>query len=187
MDLLIRKVSKRITWDFSTIDHEDIAQSLWEVVLIGQLPVDQPGLRSFLLRKGKALAWEIRMDQLKASAQYSYRTEDVRRLLEELEGSFVPKDAREGEKDAMAALEVRVDLVLAYKQLPPDYQEAIRLRYADLLIPESGSADQKRLSRAVKRLADIMNSYYIKTPLEGRPGSRQAISNRTAQYLLEEQ
>lgn len=191
LDRIIRKVSKRVCWSFPNIDDEDLGQSLWEYCLIAQVDPAQPGLSSFLYRKGKSYAWEIRKEQLKFSAQYSYLTEDVKLILEtcfepDTAGAYIPRDAKDGEIDGMAALEVRMDAMIAFRHLPDDYREIIQGRYAKNQIPEAGTAEQKRLSRAIKRLTDIMNSYYTGTSVSGRPGSRNVVSNATANYLIEE-
>jgi DNA-directed RNA polymerase specialized sigma24 family protein len=193
LDDMIRRTVKRVTWDFASIDPEDLAQSLWEEVLISKVAPSQPGLRKHLYRRAKAIAWTIRKEQLRISAQYSYRTEDVKLILETVFddydwiAGYVPQDAREGEHDSMAVLEVRMDVLIAFRQLPPQYQKAIEDRYVLGITPEPGGADHKRLSRAIKRLAEYMNSYYSSSQIAGRPGSRRVITNHEANYILQNQ
>lgn len=184
VDALIRSTAKRVTWDFPGIDHEDIAQSLWEKYLEAGWDADDEGLRGALFKLGKSLAWDIRREQLQQSAQYSYRTEDVKIILEtafdiqDWMSGYVPRDAgANGEKDAMAPLEVRVDAMIAYRQLSSGHRDAICSRYAWGVPPE----DPRALSRAIKALADIMNSY------QGTHFNRTVMSNAQARYLLENQ
>lgn len=166
MDELVRRTVGRLVWDFTSISREDLYQSLWEVVLEGELTSGQPGLRAFLYRKGRELAWAERREQLRSSVQYEYRTEDLKIILETCfeskdgwPGFFVPSDANEGEKDNMAGVEIRTDAMLAFQRLSWDYQDSILARYRENEMPESGSPEQKKLSRALKAMATIMNSY----------------------------
>lgn len=193
LDRIIRSIARGVCNDFPNVDHEDIAQDLWIWVMQGEGYIDPktPGMKSLLWKRARALAWEVRKEQLQATAQYSYRVSDVRLILEtcfdytDWPDSFVPKDAKEGEDDGMAGLEVRIDTVIAFRRLTPEMQGYILERYRDRKIYDSQSKERKRLDRAVKRLTDHMNDYYRSSWTSGHVGRRSVINNATATYMIE--
>lgn len=193
-DRLVRATARRVCNNFPDVDAEDIAQSLWEYLFStgAEFSPDQQGIKSLLWKKGKALAWDVRKENLRSCAQYSYLVSDVRKILEtcfedqrDWMTAYVPKDAKENERDNMAGLEVRLDVLIAFRKMHSDYQGAILRRFQDQLVPEPRSADSKRLERAIKRLTDYMNNYYSSG--SGHPGARHPVSNATAAYLIQNQ
>jgi hypothetical protein len=106
-------------------------------------------------------------------ANYTYSTQDVRRILkgallrsqqdlvdlpEHLQ-SLRPKHTR-SEANPMHeidVLDVSIDVRESLKTLPAEDKEIIFSRYALGTVPERGSSDEKRLTRAVRKLTDEMN------------------------------
>lgn len=189
-DDLIRKSARFVTSDFPDVDRDDLIQETW-VWLLRQrnmIDPDRPGVLKNLTRRIRYLAWETRKEQLQRSAQYSYRTSDVREILETLfnyadwQGSFVPRDAQSMDGlGHMDAVDVRSDISWAFSTLSETYRQAIISRYRDKRDPDVGTRQRKSLSRAVTRLTDRLNSYYRGVQ------RRRAISNAQARALIENQ
>lgn len=190
---LLARTARLVARDFPDVDQGDLYQELWIFVLENQTLRDpsQLGVARLLKNQCTKMAWNHRKEHLQWTSQYSYRTSDVRYILEtsfdhgDWEGSFVPADARGGE-DGAAATEVRVDVMWAYQRLPVAYQQAIKERYHDNIEPPSNSAQRKTLNRAIRRLTDTLN-WYLPRSHQSRPGARRVISNATAAYIIENQ
>lgn len=191
-DDLIARVAKFVAWDFPNITYEDLYQSLWVFVLeTPSLDANRQGVYTLLTKKAKTIAWDTRKEDLRLTSQYSYRTSDVREILEgifEYESwakGYCPADAV-GD-DRMGSVDVRADVTWALEKLPPQYQDIIYSRFRNNVQFEPHSAERRRLNRAVKRLTDVLNSYYRSSATSGHPGRRKTMTNAQARYLLEEQ
>lgn len=187
-DRIISRASRFVSSDFPDVTFEDLHQEVW-LWLLEQgnhhLNPYRGGISKVITRKAKFLAWELRKAHLYQTCQYSYRTSDVREILETVfdysdwDGGFVPKDAQS--VDPMDAVEVRADVKWAMSGLPDNYLSVIIARYQLGIEPPSASAQRRTLNRAIQRLTDLMNTYYRQRP------RRRAISNAHAAYIIEEQ
>ena len=188
---LVSKTARFVARDFPEVLEEDLFQDLMTYVLENKRLAnpDIKGVTTALYRQAVRLAWEWRKQALYMSAQYSYRTTDVRKILETLfdrsdwEVSYLPDDAKSLSDDDR--LIVNVDLKVAYDRISPVYREVLFDRYALGIIPAEG-APKKRLQRAIEALTDALNFYYDPRDHTG-PGSRRAISNAAAAYKIQEQ
>lgn len=184
----------KATWDaarnFPDIDKEDLIQDLYEFVLSTPTIVDprRTGLLGLLKKQAKKMAWLQRKEHLQGTSQYNYCTDDVKKLLETVfdqedwDGAWVPKDAQS--EDATAPIEVRVDVLTRFAELPTQYRGCILRRYRDKVIDPPDSAGRKQLNRAVTRLTDMMNMYQ---PIRrDGPGTRKVMSNASAAFETQE-
>lgn len=183
---LIRRASSFVVHDFPGVERDDISQSLWEHVLRSpELDPDNPGCSSILVRVGKKLAWLQRKEHLQLSVQYQYRTSDLKEILEtsfEYEdwgSGYCPADARS--VDGMGPVDIRSDVLWGLKKLPSNYRASIYRRFKDKIDDPSDSAERRQSNRAVKKLADVLNSYYRANSL----GNRNVMTNAQANYIIE--
>lgn len=189
---LIERAARFVANDFPEVEREELVQELWTFVLsTPSLNHETAGVKGILEKAATLRAWEYRKEGLHLSAQYQYRPSDVRKLLEDSfgdmtrwEGSFVPEDARSEER--FDAVIMRLDVREALRRLPLQYAEAIYDKFAEGIDPKDG-AGRTRLSRAVARLADVLNHYNL-TPddmrIAGHPGSRKAMTNAQGQSQM---
>lgn len=190
---IVAKTSRFVARDFPDVSSDDLFQDLMMYVLSNKNLRNPDGehVASGLYKRCVKFAWEYRKQSLYLTSQYSYRTSDVRKILETLfdyrdwTHSFLPDDARSLSDDDR--LVVNSDVKRAYETLSEIYQVSIFKRYALKQIP-TATGDKERLRRAVERMADYLNFYKSVTPRshEG-PGSRRVISNATARYIIEGQ
>lgn len=189
-DDIISRAARWTAHDFPNVTSDDLYQDLWVFVLeTPALDPNNPGVYTVLARKAKTIAWDQRRADLQFTAQYSYRTSDVREILEgiyEYESwarGYCPADAIGG--DRMGSVDVRADVTWAMEKLPSQYREIIESRYRNNTQFEAHSAERRRLNRAIKRLTDTLNSYYRGSALAGHPGRRKVITNAQAQYIMD--
>lgn len=184
---LIDKVAHGAARDFPDSSIEDITQALWITLLESQsrgklLDTEEEYAESALWFAAKSAAWKERKEHLTISPQYGYRTSDIRGLLEnffnreEWMNSYTPEDAESELGDV--GLEMQSDLSRAWDRLKPQYKVLIFTRFG---LKEN--VDSKKLSRAISRMADILNTYQPPRRHNG-PGRRKVISNARAQYEL---
>lgn len=192
-DNLIARTARRVSSDFPNVDYDDIYLHLWGYVINQREYVHpkKPGVAKVVAKEAKKQAWKYRAEHLRQTAQYSYRTDDVREILEttfhysEWAEGYVPGDAVS--KDAGAAIEVRADISWGIELLPPNYQNVIFKRYRDKIDIPADTNERRQLNRAIERLATVLNCYTPgKLPRQG-PGNRRAISNAQARFIIEEQ
>lgn len=193
---LARRTARFTASDFPDIDSDDIEGRLMvflaERKLLGKDP-ESEGYAYMLQRAATRLAWEERKDHLALTSQYAYRTRDISNLLESLFESRekwpdaqVPEDARSFENSAgVDGIEMTSDIAWAYSQLPENYQRSIFCRYGLGERPSRGSTEAKALTRAKRRLAEILNWHHRPEP--AGPGARRALSNTQARYRLDTQ
>lgn len=193
-DNIIRKTAGFIKNDFPEVQFDDIIGEAWCYVLshpkVLAAGPSSYGITTILSRQMKRLAWNVRKEQLQKSSRYLYQTSSVRQILEttfdyrDWPNGWVPKDAYS--KDGMAPVEIRADVTWGLGHIPPQYRDAIWSRYALGQEPAVGTADRRRLNRAVQRLTDVLNYYYPRLHDDG-PGTRRVMTNATARYIREEQ
>lgn len=188
-DRLINRAARFVASDFPDVTFEDITQAFWvELLSKTRRPdVNHPGVNKIITRRLKKHAWDVRKDQLAQSAQYLYRTSDVRIILEtvffkeEWHHGYVPDDAKShAPPNGMDAVELRADITAAYEGLSENYQGVLIDRYVHGIEPDPSTRERRRLNRAIQRLTDRLNNYY-------RPRPRRAMSNAAARALIENQ
>ena len=161
---VVTRVAKFTVHDFPNLELEDVEQELWlwlcDTVHSGQPLPAAHHLPNALRLAAKTYAWSVRKRQLYESAQYSYRTSDVRRLLDTLfdvgdwDHAAVPADAiSELGNDG---IDMSCDLAMAYDKLIPSYKIIIFRRFA--LNDKLDNKESKYLSTAISRLAQILNT-----------------------------
>lgn len=187
------RISKAVCRDFPDSDWEDIYQSMWIRLVkywnAGKLtsPEDKYS-ESEMWFAAKAAAHKERTEHLVISPQYGYRTKDVRALLDTLFDHESWMDAQVPE-DAVSelgcvALEMSADLSRAYDKLNEDYKQLVFRFFA--LREEFDAPTKKRLSKAIARMAEILNTYDGVT-FVGGPGARRTLSNSFAEHIIREQ
>lgn len=187
-DDLILKIVRWAAYDFPDMDKDELRQNLWEYILSHpKIDPDRQGVTSLLQGITKKKCWDQRKEQLQYSVQYSYRTTDVRKLLEtaffylDWHDGFVPDDAVS--IDHMAAYDIRADITQALQKMrPAPYRDAIIERYRDGVEHPPGSKERQRLNRGVQRLTMTLNWYY---PYTNR--RRKATPNTSAISRIESQ
>jgi DNA-directed RNA polymerase specialized sigma24 family protein len=182
----VKRVARAVTMDFPDVDQDDIEQSLWEGILGMQAKgklLDQEGenVESMCFYMARSAAWTNRKEHLTLSVQYAYRTSDVRALLETFFDKSSWYDAQ-APVDAYtelgsAALEMSADLSRAYDRLPEDYKKTIVLAFG-----VGAKLESKKVSRAIARMADILNS---PSTLTKRQPRRTVINNATAEGIIQ--
>lgn len=189
-DSLIRKTARFVASDFPDVEFEDISQRFWEQLLKMRRRPEVSDRRSAWIvgLRLRHFAWEERKAQWGRSDRYLYRKSDVREILEtaffkeEWYGSFVPDDAKSfGPPSGMDAVDIRADATSAFASLGESYREALVDRYVHGVWPESGTAERRKLDRAIGHLTDRMNVAYRGT------ARRNAMSNAAAQSLISRQ
>lgn len=184
---LVDKVARTTCRDFPDSDLEDIQQAIWEALLTAQekgklMTRDEQYAESALFYAAKTAAWRERKEHLTISPQYGYRTEDVRGLLqtyfskEDWVNARVPEDAVS--ELGNVGLEMSTDLSRAWKRLTNPHKVLI---FAHFGLRES--VDSKKLSRAISRMADILNTYQPQGRHNG-PGRRKVINNVSAREQI---
>lgn len=167
-DVLIKQITDSTCKNFPAIDPEDLSQEVWVELITNyqdDLSPEDKALRSYLFTYARGAAWRMRVEQLRLSAQYFYRVSDVKEILETVfdrmdwPSGYTPRDARVGERDRMAAIEVRMDSLRGYWFLPKDYKESLISRYYDRVTPERGSEAYELLWYSLRRLTENMNTY----------------------------
>lgn len=185
---VVSRVAKFIVHDFPNIELEDVEQELWlwlcEQVGKGNSLPTAHNLPNALRLVAKGYAWNLRKQQLHISDQYSYRTSDVRRLLDTLweksswDAAAVPADAiSELGNDG---IDMSCDLMMAFEKLNPSYKIIIFRRFA--LNDKLDTKDAKYLSTAISRLATILNTLPTTDPSTGK---RVTMGNSSANHQLE--
>lgn len=164
-EALVDQIVRGICFNYPDVHREDIEPRLWEYIngYGSEVPAFGPGVSAVLRRLAQKAASKVRAGNLRVSSQYTYLVSDVYRLAETIfddspgEG-WCPQDAQTLERDAMAAVEVRMDLKRSLDKLDWEHRGAIIRRYRLGIVPERGTAEQRKLSRAIKALQEEMNS-----------------------------
>ncbi len=103
-----------------------------------------------------------------------YYTTDITNIL---------KEAFENTEDD-GAMAVTSDFRWAYEQLPENYRYRIQERYRYGVVRPGGSKERAELSNAVRKLADILNTWSSSYGHEG-PGAREVLSNARAKVEVD--
>ena len=181
---LIWRVAQSTVRDFPDSTPDDIAQEIWVGLLEAQqrgemLSIDEKHAESGLYYLAKTAGSKERKQHLTMSPQYSYRTKDVRELLHtffdrrDWESAQVPEDAESELNDV--GLEMSSDLSRAWDKLSRPHKVLIYCHFV-----KNEKQDSKKLSKAISRMADIINTYQPKSQREGT-GTRRVWSNARAQ------
>lgn len=187
---IVKKTARFVARDFPEASEEDLFQDLMMFVLEHpSLEAEHEYAARGLYNRGVMFAWEYRKQALYITSQYAYRTSDVRKILETLfdyrewDASFVPSDAKTFREDDRLA--VNSDLMDAYQRISYTYQECIYDRYGKNIIPVE-PAEKSKLSRAIEKLTDVLNTYRNLENHEG-PGRRKPISSTQARHIIQDQ
>lgn len=180
----IAKTAKWVSKDFPEVDEEDLYNDLVVYVFSNQKLTDpkKPGVATGLYREARKICWNYRKQALHISAQYSYRTSDVRKILdtlfqdEESQYTYLPEDQRSFYDDDRLA--TNSDIRYAYSKLPEAYQKTIYDRFALKL-----DVTNNRLYPALGRMCDILNTYNKRWDHEG-PGTRKLMSNAREREII---
>lgn len=189
-ETLVRKVAKFVARDFPETEEEDLFQELMMFVLTTDALTDPTAqyMSSNLTNMANKIGWANRKEALYVTAQYAYRTSDVKKILETLFeyeewfDTFLPGDAESMCHDDRLAQ--NSDLLYAYDKLGKNYQGVIYRRYVYREMP-TNDTERKRLARAIERMTDLLNIYRGKT--HDGVGRRTVISNAMARYIISEQ
>jgi hypothetical protein len=185
---IVSKTVRFVTKDFPDVEYDDLFQDVMAYVL-GNRNLKNPDgahVSTGLYKKAVKFAWEYRKQSLYITSQYSYRTSDVKKILETLfdyrewTTSFIPDDAKSLSEDDR--LVVNSDIKKAFDSLSDEYKQTIYSRYALNILPESTNA-KRNLNRAIATLTDYINFYQWGRGTEG-PGQRKPITNATANYII---
>lgn len=162
----VRRVSETVSQDFPNVDTEDVFCAVCEKLITVGMPPSlapyDPGAREYIRELCEKAAWNIRKEQLSFTSQYYYREPDVAEIMETVfdrtdwPSGFTPTDARSGERDRLASLEVRMDACYGYRALPESLREALITRYYDKVMPEL-EGEKRMLSYAITALTRNMN------------------------------
>lgn len=185
----VEKVAASVSRSFPDIEREDLTQELY-LFLLGESRLktpDQVGATNALFRKAKMVAWEIRKRHLHLTAQYSYRIDDIRAILETVfqyedwQHASIPEGAYSEYGDLF--LVVSADVKRAWEKLPKTHQKAIFERYATGTLVMDGRGRQA-ISRATLALQEELN-YRTLTRNGDFVGTRRVINNATARARID--
>ena len=194
----IAGIAKSVARKYPGVEQDDLYQGLAEWLLKNghRLKLEETkGCKYILTRAAHIMAGQERADALLKSVQYSYKSEDVRRILETVffdpelwMHAHVPEDA-ESIKYGTDALDVTFDVQLALRHLPILDSQSIFDFFCLGKVPAPNSAERKRLDRAVSKLTDVLNSYEglrrEQKAFSGGPGSRRVITNAQATATIQ--
>lgn len=187
---LVDRTTSFIVRDFPDVEREDVVQALFLFVFENRDKLkspDQVGATRTLARAAKEFAWDQRKQHLALSTQYSYRTSDVKHILETAfnhdswENVRVPDDARSEFNDVF--LEINSDVLRAYQSLGHSQKKTIFERYALGIYPEN-QTEVKRLYRAIVALTDNLNWYQRPRDVE-YVGTRRVKTNANSRYDID--
>ena len=185
----INRVARNTAKDFPDSNVEDLVQEIW-VGLLEEIQKD-PSLsiydkyaESGLYFLAKSAAWRERKEHLTISTQYGYRTKDVRALLEtffdrESWGEAITPDDAASELNDVG-LEMSSDLSRAWDILSYPHKVLIFKQFG---LKEK--QDSKKLSKAISRMADIINTYHYGLRKNPGPGARRVITNSGARATIQ--
>ncbi|GIG57374.1 hypothetical protein Lfu02_17460 [Longispora fulva] len=190
---VIASVARKYASEYPGVEREDISQELHLFALENAksfVDKENANFRFIFERAARRYCGKSRAQGLTISAQYGYRPEDVRRILEtyvapeQWPNTHVPDDARSLKPHA-DPLDMCADVALSLAGLDEDDRQILHSRYVLGEVPDNSSAARKRLNKAVDRLTAAMNSFkgewHAERATRGFPGSRSAVSNATAQ------
>lgn len=183
---MVYMVARATVRDFPDCEVDDLTQDIWEGLLVAQSKgaMSDPNgehARSGLFYLAKTAAWKVRKEHLTLSVQYGYRTANVRDLLEtffdreEWVYANFPPDA-DSELNNVG-MEMSADLSRAWDKLIMPHKVLIFQRFG---LKEK--VDSKKLSKAIARMAEILNTYQVKPDVY--TGKRRVITNSASQYRI---
>jgi DNA-directed RNA polymerase specialized sigma24 family protein len=139
---------------------------------------------AFLRKIVSNVANVMRADARMRSAQYTYRSSDVRAILTDaLQGPSESSNVKNSDFDPDDFPNVRSDILACLFELSEDDRISIIMRYYYGYLSKNGSASRKRLDRAVDRLTSVMNNYRGNKLFVG---TRRAITNAHANAIIRE-
>lgn len=187
---LVQRAARNVSRDFPDSETADLEQTIWEGLLLHQakgklMDPEAEYAETALIFLAKSQASVERKNHLTVSSQYAYRTADVRKLLEtyfdrrDWYHAEIPEDAYS--ELGSVALEMSTDLSRAWDVLTRPHKTLIFLRFG-----LRHDVDSKKLSRAISRMADILNTYQP-PKRAGGPGARKVLSNAHSNFIIANQ
>ncbi|QGJ90201.1 RNA polymerase sigma factor [Mycobacterium phage SheaKeira] len=182
---VIERAARSVAYQWpGVVDKDDIEQmialKLWEsqASLLKVAAMEDKAQYRAVVGIGHQLASAERIDYDHYKGSYKYSVGDVKDLLNR---NVLTEDV-EGFTDAVIDL---MDALEALVAKTPQYVEAVTSRYADGVVPKSGTADSKRLSRGLESLTNAMNANSRRrfSERDDGPGSRTVITNARAQII----
>jgi hypothetical protein len=169
-DRMLWLISEEVSEGYPDVDPQDLFSAVYGLLLevktvwksLGHPRADA---EAYLRSECAAYAWNIRAEQLRMTSQYAYRVQDVSEIMETVfdredwPSGFTPPDAKTGERDRMAPLEVRMDACYGYGKLPEELREILIRRYHDKIVDHVASPRGEALQYALTRLTEEMNRY----------------------------
>lgn len=165
---MLWRISEDVSAQYSDIDPSDLFSSAYEQLCVDKGTFGDPpaGMGEYMEDVCRAIARNIRAEQLRVTSQYTYRVQDVSEIMETVfdredwPSGYTPGDANTFERDRMAPLEVRMDCCYGYQQLPEGLREVLIKRYYDKIVPPDSSPRGEALRYALVRLTEEMNKYH---------------------------
>ncbi|QGJ88333.1 RNA polymerase sigma factor [Mycobacterium phage DreamTeam1] len=182
---VIERAAKSVAFQWPGIlDADDatqsIAERLWEnpASLLKVHAMEGKAQYRAIVGIGHQLASIERTDYDHYKGSYKYSVGDVKDLLNR---NVLTEDV-EGFTDGVIDLMDGLESMVAKT---PQYVTAVTSRYADGDVPKTGTADSKRLSRALEALANAMNASGRRrhTERDDGPGTRTVLTNAQAQAI----
>jgi hypothetical protein len=167
---LVTQVAQLVAREFPEVEPDDLYQDLWVEVVRRNEP--EPNDYSFnaLLKVATQAAWGYRKQSLTLTAQYAYRTADVKQLVQKylfnddywrnsvtidaqiigdgIARDVVPVDERTA---------VRADIEYAYSRLSESDRRVMEKAYREGL--QLSNPERMRLWRALAKMTDTLNFY----------------------------
>lgn len=187
----IDKTATGIARSFWTVEAEDVKQEIWVWLWQSESTLLANGksasyIRTCIRNVSRNYALKMRDTTLLQTDRFYYTFDEVRELLPAFFSTYdmwamvpVPQGCETTTRND--AVEMMVDLALAYSKLSEAQQEVLARRYGD---DEelTEQKDRQQASRALKKLVLTLNAETDKrAKAHTGPGSRKAITNAAAQ------
>lgn len=180
VDTVIRKAAKSalFSWKQSEDGVDDLVNELWVWYL--ERPSVQKKLEDADEPLARKLVYRAALQILTGEALNSDRFQG-----RNLYSSDSIREALRGESKNRYLVDILPRALTALSAQNPGYAEELRMRYSDGIVPEPHSAQEKRLSRALKSLTEHVNVIVITAGMNASgklsqgPGSRSAIFPET--------
>ena len=180
----VDEVGRFVALAYPDVDKEDLKQDLW-VWICEQDRFHSPeddGCRTAMYWLARKKAAKYRAEHLTLSAQYCYRTDDVREIFDGWPNVLTSDTT---DRSFSEAVVVHSDVMWAFSQLPDSYKEAIISRYGAGEVPPSGSKERKTLNRAIQKVADVLNTY-SRSGVAAGPTVRKVFTNSQSRHRINE-
>ena len=202
----VKEAAKSVANQWQRVEEEDLVQNIWVRLLESPSTldflraVDSGAVRPVLFRVARQIAAEDHHKQQVANGDFRYGVREVRRLLEEgiLKGQEEAITSSNWGQTAVKKTGIADSTCLTASAFTDIVDGMVELRkrpgsrYFDLIVRkyvlgdklEEEGGDRRASGRAIKSLTTSMNRNIKRDAADhDGPGSRKAISNRSAQKL----